>query len=62
MCQKKTYKDFSIGQTLLCVKNTTPDYFDDERLVTGTYYKVTDVDYHFHDKICVQLTGPILLS
>jgi hypothetical protein len=58
MYLKKTYKDFEIGQTLLCVKNTTHYYCDDERLVVGNYYQVTDVDYHFQDRICIKLTGP----
>ena len=57
-----TYKDFKVGQELICVKADTDNYngsdVDNERLIIGGTYKITDVDYHFHDKVCVKLIGP----
>lgn len=57
-----TYKDLRIGDILTCVKLNTSGYnggdIDNERLVLGRKYKVTDVDYHFPDKVCVKLNGP----
>jgi hypothetical protein len=62
----KTYKDFKVGDVLTCVKlnsysiggNYIGDDKDNERLIIGGKYKVTDVDYHFHNKVCVKLIGP----
>jgi len=57
-----TYKDFKIGQELICVKLDTDNYnggdVDNERLILGETYKITDVDFHFPDRVCVKLKGP----
>ena len=57
-----TYKDLKIGDILTCVKLKTNDYnggdVDNERLILGDHYKVTDIDYHFPDRVCVKLKGP----
>jgi hypothetical protein len=62
MNSKLTYKDFKIGQVLTCVKLETDNYRggdeDNERLIIGEKYTITDVDYHFHNKVCVKLIGP----
>jgi hypothetical protein len=60
----KTYKDFKIGDILTCVKLNSYSIgyiggdYDNERLIIGEKYKVTDVDFHFPDRICVKLKGP----
>jgi hypothetical protein len=58
-----TYKDFKVGQELICVKQDTENYNggekDNERLILGETYKITDVEYHFPNSVCVQLIGPI---
>jgi hypothetical protein len=57
-----TYKDFKVGQELICIKQDTEHYNggekDNERLILGGTYKIVDVDYHFHDKVAVKLIGP----
>jgi hypothetical protein len=57
-----TYKDFKVGQELICVKLNTEHYnggdADNERLILGETYTIVDVDYHFHDKVAVKLKGP----
>lgn len=57
-----TYKDFKIGQELVCVKLETENYrggdADDERLIIGETYKINDLDFHLHDRVCVKLKGP----
>ncbi len=57
-----TYKDFKIGEKLICVKQSTNEYIGDskgdDRLILGKEYIVFDLDYHFPDRVCVQLTGP----
>ena len=53
-----TYRDFKIGEKLVCVKQNTNDYNGDERLIIGKKYKITDLDFHLPDRVCVQLTGP----
>ena len=62
MNSKLTYKDFKIGQVVACVKLNTDHYNggdeDNERLILGEKYTITDVDYHFHDRVCVKLKGP----
>jgi hypothetical protein len=59
---KKNYTDFKIGQIVICVKLNADNYNggdeDNERLILGEQYTVTDVDVHFHNKICVKLKGP----
>jgi len=59
---EKTYKDFKIGQTVTCVKLNVVNYNggdeDNERLILGESYTITDVDVHFPYKICVKLKGP----
>ena len=62
MNSKLTYKDFKVGQVLICVKLDTNEYRggdeDNERLIIGEKYTITDVDYHFNNKVCVKLKGP----
>jgi hypothetical protein len=57
-----TYKDFKIGQKLICVKLDTENYngsdSDNERLILNETYTIEDIDFHFHDKVCVRLRGP----
>ncbi len=52
------YKDFEIGQKLICIKLTTDTYNDDERLILNEIYTITDLDFHFPNKVCVKLKGP----
>lgn len=59
---KKTYKDFKIGQTVTCVKLNVDNYYggdeDNERLILGESYTITDLDVHFTYRVCVKLKGP----
>jgi hypothetical protein len=59
---KLTYKDFTIGQIVTCIKLDVDGYFggevDNERLILGEQYEVIDTDFHFHDRIAVKLKGP----
>jgi len=53
---KLTYKDFEIGQKVVCCESET---YDKERLydiwmTVGKIYTITDLDFHFPDKICVK--------
>lgn len=60
--EKLTYKDFRIGQELICVKQNTRDYkggdVENERLILGENYKITDLEFRFPDRVCVKLKGP----
>lgn len=49
---------FEIGDIVTCIATTCEGYYDDERLILGENYKVTDVDFHFPNKIAVRLKGP----
>ena len=31
---------------------------DNQRLILGETYKITDIDFHFPGKVCVKLKGP----
>lgn len=56
---KKTYKDFKIGQPVICISNTTDlDDWYVERINIGEIYIIKDLDFHFPDKICIKFTGP----
>jgi hypothetical protein len=59
---KLTQKDFQEGQVLTCVKLNCDGYnggdVDDERLILGEKYTITDLDFHFPDRVCVKLKGP----
>ena len=59
---KLTYKDFKIGQVIQCIKQNSDNYNggdpDNERLILGEKYTITDIDLHFPDRICVKLKGP----
>ena len=48
-----TYKDFKIGDKVICV-NFEDDGFWDQHLTIGKEYKIKDVDWHFPDKIVVK--------
>lgn len=52
------YSDFKIGQEIICIKQTAEGYLDDERLILNESYTITDVDWHFPNKVCVKLKGP----
>lgn len=45
------YKDFEIGQKLICIKLTTDTYNDDERLILNEIYTITDLDFHFPNNV-----------
>jgi len=54
---KKTYKDFEIGQKVICILNDTerlPYDFLEQHLTVGKLYIVEDADFHFPDSIAVQ--------
>jgi len=57
-----SYKDFKIGQKIICVKNDTEHYNggekNNERIIIGGTYEITDLDFHFPNSVCVKLTGP----
>ena len=59
---KLTYKDFKIDQVLICVKLDVDGYrggeYDNERLILGEKYTITDLEYRFPNKVCVKLKGP----
>lgn len=55
---KLTYKDFKVGQKLVCIKQTTDTYLDDERLILNEVYIINDLDFHFPNSVCVKLQGP----
>jgi len=59
---KLTYKDFKVGQALMCVKLDADGYRggepDNERLILGEKYIITDLEFRFHDRVCVKLKGP----
>lgn len=62
MENKLTQKDFKIGQVLTCVKLNHDNYnggdFDNERLILGEKYTITDLEFRFPDRVCVKLKGP----
>lgn len=60
---KKTYKDFKIGQKVICYSlyrefdkmSSIPNKeFWEEKLIVGKTYIVEDVDFHFPEKIVVK--------
>jgi hypothetical protein len=57
-----SYKDFKIGQKLICIKQNTESYRggeeDNERVIIGETYTITDIDFHFPHQVCVKLKGP----
>jgi len=56
--EKLTYKDFKIGQKVICVKLITSDCNNDDfygqHLTIGKSYKIEDLDFHFWDSLCVK--------
>jgi hypothetical protein len=55
--KRKTYKDFEIGQSVICILNDTerlPHDFLEQHLTVGKLYIVEDTDFHFPDSIVVQ--------
>ena len=66
MENKLTYKDLKIGQVLTCVKlnhrSISGDYIggepDNERLILGEKYTITDLEFRIPDRFCVKLKGP----
>ena len=59
---KLTYKDFKIGQKLVCVNLSVDGYFggefENERLILNEIYVIDDLDLHFPNRVCVKLKGP----
>lgn len=59
---KLTQRDFKEGQILTCIKLKCDGYnggeVDNERLILGEKYVITDLDFHFPDRVCVKLKGP----
>jgi hypothetical protein len=55
--KKLTYADFEIGQIVMCKHNIQDPqfyfYLDNEHLIPGEYYTITDLEFRFPDKICV---------
>lgn len=54
---KKSYKDFEIGQSVICVLNDTERLsydFLEQHLTIGKTYIVEDTDFHFPDSIVVR--------
>jgi len=53
---KLTYKDFIIGQKVVCCESEKANKEDlyNIYLTVGKTYTITDLDFHFHDKICVK--------
>jgi hypothetical protein len=49
--EKLTYKDFKIGQIVVCVKMN--DFYD-QHLTIGKKYTIEDVDFHFPNSICIR--------
>jgi biotin synthase-related radical SAM superfamily protein len=51
-----------VGDTLVCVMQNSGFYIggeeDNERLIIGEKYKITDIDGRFHNKVCIRLKGP----
>lgn len=53
---KLTYKDFIIGQKVVCCESEKANKEDlyNWYLTAGKTYTITDLDFRFHDKICVK--------
>ena len=53
----RTYEDFELNQKVVCTGTLEEfgDFFIDPgyQLTTGRTYKITDLDFHFPNKICV---------
>jgi len=49
--EKLKYSDFKIGQKVTCIKT---DDFHEDHLTVGKKYTIEDLDFHFHDAICVR--------
>jgi hypothetical protein len=52
-----TYADFKIGQVVMCNPPANDRdfefYADNEHLIPGEYYTITDLEFRFPDTICV---------
>lgn len=55
-------REMKIGDVVICVKTDTENYIggedDNERLILGESYKISDKDSRIPNKICVKLKGP----
>ena len=49
----KTYKDFKIGQEVICVSHLDNSDFYEQHLTIGKKYRIVDIEFRFPDKICV---------
>jgi hypothetical protein len=57
MGEKITYKDFEIGQKVILTGtgcDQDKEYFYNIYLTLGKEYEITDLDFHFPDKICIK--------
>lgn len=55
--KKLTYKDFKIGQTVICDNIGNDDvsqYFWEQHLTIGKKYIIEDLEFRFPDQICVR--------
>ena len=52
---KLTYKDFEIGQKVVCCESEkyNVDGLYDMYMTVGKTYTITDLDFHFWDAICI---------
>ena len=53
---------YKIGQTVKCISlsselSGSKDFWSD-RLILGETYTINDIDFHFPDRLCVELKGP----
>lgn len=56
--KKLTYADFEVGQQVICVsifekEKPTMDFWE-QHLTVGRSYKIEDLEWRYHDKICVK--------
>lgn len=54
---KLTYEDFKIGEYVTCVK--VDDWTQDQHLTIGKKYKITDLDFHFPNSVCIKCDGKL---
>ena len=48
----------NVGDVVICVNIISAGYYDEERLIEGESYTITDIDFRFPGKISVKLKGP----
>ena len=50
---KLTYKDFEIGQKVVCCDQYDKEGLYNVYMTVGKTYTIIDLDFHFWDKICI---------